>query len=233
MRVIYRKNTSCELSIHQKECRKSLGCALSIEKYVSCIFLVINCNFLYALQSIRLEAACYVIQIYSCISHLIKEEVSIFKNSPTCCCCLYYRDSRRETQQSLYLWRLFSFTFFLEVWKNRLKIIPKENGTKGKNVSGADFSNNGIRTESQLKLHKVMSAPTLLDESKSLDVDEEKIRKKTMLLSNTVKSLHEFALLSRFIVSDNGTAFACICGRENFSKIGVNCLKPRIKNGNN
>jgi hypothetical protein len=56
------------------------------------------------------------------------------------------------------------------------------------NVSGLDFSNNGIRTESQLKLHKVMSAPTLLDGSKSLDVDEEKIRKKTMLLSNIVKS---------------------------------------------
>ena len=40
-RVIYRKNTSCALSIHQKECRKSLGCplyircALSIEKYGS------------------------------------------------------------------------------------------------------------------------------------------------------------------------------------------------------
>ena len=39
MRVIYRKNTSCALSIHQKECRKSFGCALyircalSIEKY--------------------------------------------------------------------------------------------------------------------------------------------------------------------------------------------------------
>jgi hypothetical protein len=46
------------------------------------------------------------------------------------------------------------------------------------NVSGPDFSNNGIGTESQLKLHKVMSAPTLLDGSKSLDVDEEKIRKK-------------------------------------------------------
>jgi len=46
------------------------------------------------------------------------------------------------------------------------------------NVSGPDFSSNGIRTESQLKLHKVMSAPTLLDGSKSLDVEEEKIRKK-------------------------------------------------------
>jgi len=46
------------------------------------------------------------------------------------------------------------------------------------NVSGPDFSNNGIRTESQLKLHKVMSAPTLLDGSKSLDLDEEKIKKK-------------------------------------------------------
>jgi len=42
MRVIYRKicharylseNMSCALSIHQKECQKSLGCALSIEKY--------------------------------------------------------------------------------------------------------------------------------------------------------------------------------------------------------
>ena len=46
------------------------------------------------------------------------------------------------------------------------------------NVSGPDFSNNSVRTESQLKLHKVMSAPTLLDGSKSLDLDEEKIRKK-------------------------------------------------------
>ena len=48
MHVIYRKirharylskNTSCALSVHQKECRKSLGCALyircalSVEKY--------------------------------------------------------------------------------------------------------------------------------------------------------------------------------------------------------
>jgi len=32
-----------------------------------------------------------------------------------------------------------------------------------------------------------MSAPTLLDGSKSLDVGEEKIRKKTVVLSNTVK----------------------------------------------
>jgi hypothetical protein len=46
------------------------------------------------------------------------------------------------------------------------------------NVSGLAFSSNGIQTESQLKLHKVMSAPTLLDGSKSLRVDEEKIRKK-------------------------------------------------------
>ena len=52
-----------------------------------------------------------------------------------------------------------------------------------------DCSNNGIRTESQLKLHKVMSVPTLLDGSKSLDADEEKIRKKkTILVSNIVKS---------------------------------------------
>jgi hypothetical protein len=55
------------------------------------------------------------------------------------------------------------------------------------NVSGPDFSNNGIRTESQLKLHKVMSVPTLLDGSKSLDVGREN-KEKTMLLSSIVKS---------------------------------------------
>ena len=54
------------------------------------------------------------------------------------------------------------------------------------NVSGPDFSNNGIRTESQLKLHKVMSAPTLLDGSESLDVDEEKIRKKKLWCFQTL-----------------------------------------------
>jgi hypothetical protein len=46
------------------------------------------------------------------------------------------------------------------------------------NVSGPDFSNNGIRTESQLKLHKVKSVPTLLDGSKSLDVGRENKEKK-------------------------------------------------------
>ena len=40
MRVIYRK-MSCALSIHQKECRKSLGCALSIEKYGSFLFMIL------------------------------------------------------------------------------------------------------------------------------------------------------------------------------------------------
>ena len=34
MRIIYRKICRA-LSVHQKECRKSLGCALSIEKYGS------------------------------------------------------------------------------------------------------------------------------------------------------------------------------------------------------
>ena len=58
MRVIYRKirharylskNTSCALSIHKKECRKSLGCALyircalSIEKYGN--WRGLNCRY--------------------------------------------------------------------------------------------------------------------------------------------------------------------------------------------
>jgi len=68
------------------------------------------------------------------------------------------------------------------------------------NVSGPDFSNNGIRTESQLKLHKVMSAPTLLDGSESLDVDEEKIRKKKLwcfqtLWNHSTNSLFYYVLL--------------------------------------
>ena len=40
-----------------------------------------------------------------------------------------------------------------------------------------------------------------------------------MVLSNTVKSFHEFVLLLRFIVSGNGTEFACIYGREIFRKL--------------
>jgi hypothetical protein len=32
---------SCALSIHKKECRKSLGCALSIEKYGTCFYDVL------------------------------------------------------------------------------------------------------------------------------------------------------------------------------------------------
>jgi len=60
MRVIYgkirharylSKNTSCALSIHQKECRKILGCALSIEKYGGIIIIIIIIATIYVKHS--------------------------------------------------------------------------------------------------------------------------------------------------------------------------------------
>ena len=75
MRVIYQKirharylskNTSCALSIHQKECRKSLGCALyircalSIEKYgkftlLICAYVVYNKHLLFNMHGMNIK----------------------------------------------------------------------------------------------------------------------------------------------------------------------------------
>jgi hypothetical protein len=62
-----------------------------------------------------------------------------------------------------------------------------------------------------------MSVPTLLDGSKSLDADEEKIRKKKSYSGfKHCEIIHEFALSFRFVVSCNGATFACSYGRGNF-----------------
>ena len=59
MRAIYRKirharylskNTSCALSIHQKECRKSLGCAL----YIRCALSIEKYGNLYLFMAFRM-----------------------------------------------------------------------------------------------------------------------------------------------------------------------------------